>query len=126
MYLVKSTIDGVTRLSEIDDIVIARPGTPTFKHVLGLTNNTSNPDFACFIPAVYEDASMKTALQDEELIISERLDVLDTDAIAIIITDFESKASRHHYPEGTHYQYLYPGDTLTVMNRDCIRLESVE
>ncbi|EIC82167.1 hypothetical protein [Serratia sp. M24T3] len=126
MFTVKTIIDGVTHISEVEKITIARAGSDAFKRVLELTNNTSNPDFAFFVPAVYEDAAAAKTLQDEELIISERDDVLDTDAIAIIIDDFTCKSERHPYPEGTQYQFIYPGDYVYVMNSHGSTIETVK
>lgn len=68
---------------------------------------------------------MTKALQEEELVISDRTDVLDTDAIAIIIEEYPSK----NYPgvgDGCRYQFVYPGDQVYVMNSCGSTIETVK
>lgn len=127
MFTVKTTIGGVTHISELPSITIARPGSDTFSSVLAQTNNTSNPDFAIMLPAVYADAECTETLQEEELIISERNDVLDENAIAILVEDFESPISAKRKAfDGVRYQYIYPGDTVYVMNSHGSTIETVK
>lgn len=127
MLTVKTIIDGVTHISEQKSIVIARAGSSAFDSALELTNNCSNPDYAIFLPAVYSDAECKNALQEEELILSERQGVLDEDAIAWLIDDFESPehAKRKAF-SSTKYQYIYPGDQVYVMNSHGSTIETVK
>lgn len=117
MLTVKTIIDGVMRIREQESITIARRCSSAFTNVLDQTNNTSNPDFAITLPAVYEDLQCTKVLQEEELIISERAGVLDVDAIAILIEEFESPISAKRKAfGGVRYQYLYPGDQVYVMD----------
>lgn len=127
MFTVKSIIDGVTHIAEQECITIARPGSYRFDEILKMTESHSNPDFVIFLPAVYEDLHCKKALQEEELIFSEREDVLDTDAIAILIEDFESPehAKRKAF-SGLRYQFIYPGDNVYVMNSHGSTIETVK
>lgn len=126
MFTVKTTIDGVTRITEQESIVIARPESYEFMRILEITNSHSNPDFVIQIPAVYGDAEMKEVLQKEELVFSERDGVLDTDSIGIIVGGFESKSGRHPYPDSIHYQFIYPGDKVFVMNSHGSTIETVK
>lgn len=127
MFTVKSIIDGVTHFAEQESITIARAGSSRFDEILRMTNSHSNPDFVIFLPPVYEDPECKKALQEEELIFSERDDVLDTDAIAILIEDFESPehAKRKAF-NGLRYQFIYPGDNVYVMNSHGSTIETVK
>jgi hypothetical protein len=92
-----------------------------------LTNDHSNPDFAIWLPDVYADPECKNALQEEELIVSERVGVLDRHAIAILIEDFESPehAKRKAF-DGLRYQFIYPGDQVYVMNSHGSTIETVK
>lgn len=127
MFTVKTIIDGVTHISERDSITIARPGSFAFTSTLQQTSNTSNPDFAIMLPAVFADAECTKVLQEEELIVSERDSVLDENAIAILIADFESpeNAKRQAF-DGVRYQYIYPGDQVYVMNSHGSTIETVK
>lgn len=126
MFTVKTIIDGVTHICEQPSISIAREGSETFADTLKLTHNSSSPDFAYWLPAIYEDLEMTKALQEEELIVSDRMDgVLDTDAIAILIEEHESKL----FPgsgDGCRYQFIYPGDQVYVMNSHGSTIETVK
>ncbi|EBX2534720.1 hypothetical protein OCF79_004857, partial [Salmonella enterica] len=113
MFTVKTIINGVTHICEQPSISIARAGSETFADTLKLTHNSASPDFAYWLPAIYEDPEMTKALQEEELVISDRTDVLDTDAIAIIIEEYPSE----NFPgagDGCRYQFIYPGDQVYV------------
>ncbi|WP_261666905.1 hypothetical protein [Erwinia mallotivora] len=127
MFTVKSIINGVTHICELPALTIARPGSERFSDILKQTNDHSNPDFAIWLPAVFADAECKDAIQEEELIVSERDGVLDTDAIAILIEDFESpeRAIRKAF-DGLRYQYVYPGDQVYVMNSHGSTIETVK
>jgi hypothetical protein len=85
MFTVKTIINGVTHICEQPSVTIARAGCERFDDILLQTNDHSNPDFAIWLPAVYSDPQCKDALQEEELIVSERDGVLDEDAIAILV-----------------------------------------
>lgn len=127
MFTVKTIIDGVTHIAEQKSITIARAGFTRFDEVLRMTNSHSNPDFVISLPAVFEDAECKVALQEEELIFSEREDVLDSDAIAILIEDFESpEHARRKAFSGLRYQFIYPGDNVYVMNSHGSTIETVK
>ncbi|GKX54087.1 hypothetical protein SOASR030_01990 [Leminorella grimontii] len=127
MFTVKTIINGVTHICELPSITIARADSERFNDVLAQTNDHSNPDFAIWLPAVYEDAEGTKPLQEEELIVSERADVLDEDAIAILIKDYESPISaRHQAFDGVQYQYIYPGDQVYVMNSHGATIEAVK
>ncbi|MBD9645144.1 hypothetical protein IB231_16090 [Pantoea sp. PNT02] len=127
MFTVKSIINGVTSVYESDRITIADAGSERFNEILALTNDHSNPDFAIWLPAVYADAECTDALQEEELIVSERPEVLDKNALAILIDDFESPehAKRKAF-NGIRYQYVYPGDQVYVMNSHGSTIETVK
>ncbi len=129
MFTVKTIINGVTHICELPSITVVRPGSERFDEILKETNNHSNPDFAIciWLPAVYEDAECTKSLQEEELIVSERQWVLDTDAIAILIEDFESpvSAKRKAFDE-LRYQFVYPGDQVYVMNSHGATIEVVK
>ena len=127
MFTVKSTINGVTHICEQSVVTVARPDSDRFEDILKQTNNWSNPDFAIWLPDVYADAECKETLQEEELIVSERDGVLDTDAIAILIEDFESPehAKRKAF-SGLRYQFIYPGDKVYVMNSHGSTIETVK
>ncbi|KFK94577.1 MULTISPECIES: hypothetical protein [unclassified Serratia (in: enterobacteria)] len=125
MFTVKTIIDGVTHICQQPSVSIARRGSETFEETLRLTNNHSNPDFAFWLPAIFEDAEMTKPIQEEELIISERLNVLDTDAIAILIEEYASK-SVPGAGDGCRYQYIYPGDQVYVMNSHGSTIEVVK
>lgn len=69
--------------------------------------------------------SPRHTLQEEELVISDRTDVLDTDAIAIIIEEYPSE----NFPgagDGCRYQFIYPGDQVYVMNSNGATIEVVK
>nr|WP_227542216.1 hypothetical protein [Klebsiella aerogenes] len=108
-------------------MTIARVGSDRFYDILEQTNDHSNPDFAIWLPAVYSDPQCKDALQEEELIVSEREGVLDKNAIAILVEDFESPehAKRKAF-DGVRYQYIYPGDQVYVMNSNGSTIETVK
>lgn len=127
MFTVKTIINGVTHICEQPSVTIARAGCEQFKDILARTNDHSNPDFAIWLPAAYRDIDCKDVLQEEELIVSERLDVLDEDALAILVEDFESP----NYPkreafDGLRYQFVYPGDQVYVMNSHGSTIETVK
>lgn len=126
MFTVKTIINGVTHICEQPSISIARKGSETFADTLKLTNNSSSPDFAYWLPAIYEDQKATKALQKEQLIVSDRMDgVLDSDAIAILIEEHESKL----FPgpgDGCRYQFIYPGDQVYVMNSNGSTIEIVK
>lgn len=125
MFTVKTIINGVTHICEQPSISIARVGSEMFINTLELTHNYSSPDFAYWLPVVYEDREMTKELQAEELIVSDRMDgVLDTDAIAIIIEEHESKAVPGA-GDGCRYQFIYPGDQVYVMNSHGSTIETV-
>lgn len=126
MFTVKAIINGVTHICEQPSVTIARAGCEQFKDILTRTNDHSNPDFAIWLPAAYRDIDCKDVLQ-EELIVSERLDVLDEDALAILVEDLESP----NYPkrvafDGLRYQFIYPGDQVYVMNSHGSTIETVK
>lgn len=127
MFTVKTIINGVTHICEQDSVTIARADSERFEDILKQTNDHSNPDFAIWLPDVYSDPEGKNALQEEELIVSEREGVLDEDAIAILIEDFESPehAKRKAF-DGLRYQFIYPGDQVYVMNSHGSTIESVK
>lgn len=127
MFTVKSIINGVTHICEQSVVTIARPNSVRFEDILKQTNNWSNPDFAIWLPGVFADAECKEAIQEEDLIVSERDGVLDEDAIAILIEDFESPehAKRKAF-NGLRYQYVYPGDQVYVMNSHGSTIETVK
>ncbi|MFW3346939.1 hypothetical protein ACN9PN_00930 [Klebsiella pasteurii] len=127
MFTVKTIINGVTHICEQSSVTIARAGSDQFDGILKQTNDHSNPDFAIWLPAAYRDIDCTDVLQEEELIVSERLGVLDEDTIAILVEDFESP----HYPEreafdGLRYQFVYPGDQVYVMNSHGSTIETVK
>ncbi|GLY59672.1 hypothetical protein EXT62_10075 [Pectobacterium carotovorum subsp. carotovorum] len=127
MFTVKTIINDVTHICEQTSVTIARAGSERFDEVLKQTNDHANPDFAIWLPAVYEDAECKKPLQEEELIVSERMGVLDEDAIAILIKDFESPISAKRQAfDGQCYQYIYPGDQVYVMNSHGSTIEAVK
>ena len=125
MFTVKTIINGVTHICEQPSISIARNGSETFTDTLKLTHNSASPDFAYWSPAVYEDPEMTKALQEEELIVSDRADVLGTGAIAIIIEEYPGK-SLPGAGDGCHYQFIYPGDQVYVMNSHGSTIETVK
>lgn len=127
MFTVKTIINGVTHICELSTFTVARPDSERFEEILELTNDHSNPDFAIWLPDVYADPECKNALQEEELIISEREGVLDRHAIAILIEDFESPehAKRKAF-DGLRYQFIYPGDQVYVMNSHGSTIETVK
>lgn len=125
MFTVKTIIDGVTHICEQPSISIARKGSETFASTLKLTHDYSSPDFAYWLPAVYEGQEMNKPLQEEELIVSDRLDVLDTDAIAIIIEEYPGKVASPA-GDGCRYQFIYPGDQVYVMNSHGSTIETVK
>ena len=127
MFTVKTIINGVTHICELPTFTVARPDQERFEEILELTNDHSNPDFAIWLPDVYADPECKNALQEEELIVSEREGVLDRHAIAILIEDFESPeyAKRKAF-DGLRYQFIYPGDQVYVMNSHGSTIETVK
>lgn len=127
MFTVKTIINGVTHICELPTFTVARPDSERFEEILELTNDHSNPDFAIWLPDVYADPECKNALQEEELIVSERDGVLDRHAIAILIEDFESPehAKRKSF-DGLRYQFIYPGDQVYVMNSHGSTIETVK
>lgn len=127
MFTVKTIINGVTHICELPTFTVARPESERFEEILELTNDHSNPDFAIWLPDVYADPERKNALQEEELIVSEREGVLDRHAIAILIEDFESPehAKRKAF-DGLRYQFIYPGDQVYVMNSHGSTIETVK
>lgn len=127
MFTVKTIINGVTHICELRTFTVARPDSERFEEILELTNDHSNPDFAIWLPDVYADQECKNALQEEELIVSEREGVLDRHAIAILIEDFESPehAKRKAF-DGLRYQFIYPGDQVYVMNSHGSTIETVK
>ncbi|EBG0723001.1 hypothetical protein CB586_24835 [Salmonella enterica subsp. enterica serovar Heidelberg] len=127
MFTVKTIINGVTHICELPTFTVARPDSERFEEILELTNDHSNPDFAIWLPDVYADPECKNALQEEELIVSERDGVLDRHAIAILIEDFESPehAKRKAF-DGLRYQLIYPGDQVYVMNSHGSTIETVK
>ncbi|HAX3614109.1 TPA: hypothetical protein JV334_002539 [Escherichia coli] len=127
MFTVKTIINGVTHICELPTFTVARADSERFDDILKLTNDHSNPDFAIWLPDVYADPECKTALQEEELIVSERDGVLDHDAIAILIEDFESpEHAKKHAFDGIRYQFIYPGDQVYVMNSHGSTIETVK
>ncbi|KGD75269.1 hypothetical protein HA49_08535 [Tatumella morbirosei] len=126
MFTVKSIINGVTHICEQDSVTIARPDSERFAEILKQTNSHSNPDFVIWLPDVYADAECKDAIQEEELIFSERFEVLDTDAIAILVEDFESPCRPSEAFKGLKYQFIYPGDNVYVMNSHGSTIEVVK
>lgn len=127
MFTVKSTIGGVTHIAEQESVTVVRNGSAKFDDILRITHSHSNPDFVISLPAVYEDPECRKPIQEEELIFSEREDVLDTDAIAILIDEFESP----EHPgvavySGQRYQFIYPGDNVYVMNSHGSTIETVK
>ena len=127
MFTVKTIINGVTSIFESDGITVVDKGCERFDEILLQTNDHSNPDFAIWLPAVYRDPECKDVLQEEELIVSEREGVLDEDAIAILVEDFESPehAKRKAF-DGVRYQFIYPGDQVYVMNSHGSTIETVK
>ncbi|EDJ5945427.1 hypothetical protein OIG52_002424 [Salmonella enterica] len=127
MFTVKTIINGVTHICELPTFTVARSDSERFEEILELTNDHSNPDFAIWLPDVYADPECKNALQEEELIVSEREGVLDRHAIAILIEDFESPehAKRKAF-DGLRYQFIYPGDQVYVMNSHGSTIETVK
>ena len=127
MFTVKTIINGVTHICELPTFTVARPDSERFEEILELTNDHSNPDFAIWLPDVHADPERKNALQEEELIVSEREGVLDRHAIAILIEDFESPehAKRKAF-DGLRYQFIYPGDQVYVMNSHGSTIETVK
>jgi len=127
MFTVKSVINGVTNIREQSSVVIAHAGSDRFDEILTQTNSHSNPDFVLWLPAVYEDEKCTIALQEEELIFSEREGVTDKDALAVIIDDYESpNAEFNGHADGLHYQFIYPGDKIFVMNSHGSTIETVK
>lgn len=127
MFTVKTIINGVTHICEQDSVTIARSGSDRFEDILKETNTHSNPDFAYWLPAVYSDPECKNALQEEEITISEREGVLDEDAIAILVEDFESpEHAKKQAFDGLRYQFVYPGDQVYVMNSHGSTIETVK
>ncbi|ECB1778541.1 hypothetical protein EU837_02020 [Salmonella enterica subsp. enterica serovar Kibi] len=125
MFTVKTIINGVTHICEQPSISIARKGSEAFADILKLTHASSSPDFAFWLPAVYEDPGMTKPLQAEELVVSDRLDVLDTDAFAIIIEEYPGKITPPA-GDGCRYQFIYPGDQVYVMNSTGSTIETVK
>ncbi|EBL2677046.1 hypothetical protein [Citrobacter freundii complex sp. 2025EL-00176] len=127
MFTVKTIINGVTHICELPTFTVARPDSERFEEILELTNDHSNPDFAIWLPDVYADPECKNALQEEELIVSERVGVLDRHAIAILIEDFESpEHAKKKAFDGLRYQFIYPGDQVYVMNSHGSTIETVK
>ncbi|EOC0104538.1 hypothetical protein ACI0YQ_004066 [Cronobacter sakazakii] len=127
MFTVKTIINGVTHICERASVTIARADSELFEDILKETNTHSNPDFAIWLPAVYSDPECKNAIQEEELTVSEREGVLDEDAIAIMIDDFESpEHAKKQAFDGLRYQFIYPGDQVYVMNSHGSTIETVK
>lgn len=127
MFTVKTIINGVTHICEQSAVRIAIADSDQFKEILAQTNHCSNPDYAIWLPAVYAGPECKEALQEEELILSERDGVLDEDAIAILIEDFVSPGgAKRKALHGLHYQFIYPGDRVYVMNLHGSTIETVK
>lgn len=127
MFTVKTIINGVTHICELPTFTVARPDSERFEDILKLIDYHSSPDFAIWLPDVYADAECKNALQEEELIVSEREGVLDYQAIAVLIEGFESPehAKREAF-DGIRYQFIYPGDQVYVMNSHGSTIETVK
>ncbi|HEC2580352.1 TPA: hypothetical protein R2K58_005325 [Raoultella ornithinolytica] len=125
MFTVKTIIDGVTHICEQPSVSIARSGSATFADTLKLTSQSGSPDFAYWQPAIYEDQEMKKIIQEEELVISERLGVIDEEAVAILIEEYASK-SIPGAGDGCRYQFIYPGDQVYVMNSHGSTIETVK
>ncbi len=109
MFTVKTIIDGVTHICEHPSVSIARRGSATFADTLKLTSQSGSPNFAYWQPALYEDQEAKKVIQEEELVISERLGVIDEEAVAMLIEEYASQK----FPgtgNGCRYQFIYPGD----------------
>ncbi|EOV9596807.1 hypothetical protein ACN5PR_002269 [Cronobacter dublinensis] len=127
MFTVKTIINGVTHICEQASVTIARADSERFEDILKETNAHSNPDFAIWLPAVYSDPECKNAIQEEEITVSEREGVLDEDAIAILIDDFESpEHAKKQAFDGLRYQFIYPGDQVYVMNSHGSTIETVK
>ncbi|NCH03915.1 hypothetical protein EHJ06_21570 [Cronobacter malonaticus] len=127
MFTVKTIINGVTHICEQASVTIARADSERFEDILKETNTHPNPDFAIWLPAVYSDPECKNAIQEEELTVSEREGVLDEDAIAIMIDDFESpEHAKKQAFDGLRYQFIYPGDQVYVMNSHGSTIETVK
>ncbi|HFF9117074.1 TPA: hypothetical protein ACGFAU_002020 [Yersinia enterocolitica] len=125
MFTVKTIIDGVTHICQQLSVSIARRGSETFSDTLKLTNQCESPDFAFWLPDVYEDAEMKKPLQEKELVVSDRAGVVGKDAIAILIEEYASKVCPGG-GDGCRYQFIYPGDQVYVMNIHGSTIETVK
>ncbi|WP_241603590.1 hypothetical protein [Rosenbergiella nectarea] len=126
MLTVKSSINGVTHICEQESVTIVRNGSERFSQILEQTKSHSNPDFVIWLPEVYADEECKESIQDEELVFSEREGVVDSDAIAILINDYENPFHPGEAFKGLEYQFIYPGDNVYVMNSHGSTIEAVK
>lgn len=125
MFTVKTIIDGVTHICEHPSVSIARRGSATFADTLKLTSQSGSPNFAYWQPALYKDQEAKRVIQEEELVISERLGLIDEEAVAMLIEEYASQK----FPgtgNGCRYQFIYPGDQVYVMNSHGSTIETVK
>ncbi|EDP9908674.1 hypothetical protein AVL05_000194 [Salmonella enterica subsp. enterica serovar Anatum] len=125
MFTVKTIIDGVTHICEQPSVSIARPSSETFSDTLRLISEYESPDFAYWLPDIYEDAEMKTPVQEEELVVASRKGVKGGHAIAILIEEYASETIPGA-GDGCRYQFVYPGDQVYVMNSHGSTIETVK
>lgn len=115
MFTVKTIIDGVTHICEQPSVSIVRPGSETFSDTMRFVSGYESPDFAYWLPDIYEDAEMKIPAQEKELVVASRKGVTGANAIAILIEEYASKTIPGA-GDGCRYQFVYPGDQVYVMN----------
>ena len=129
MFTVKTITDGNINIRTEDEITIVRKGSQRFSELLKRFEHVANPDFAIETPAVFADAEMKEALQEESIIFSDRYDIsldVQESCIAIIITDHKSliRPDVKHF-NGSMYEFIYSGDGVYIMNQSGATVEVV-
>lgn len=129
MFTLKTIVNGDVSLRSENCLSIIKQGSPRFAELLEKFHDWSNPDYAVENPAVYEDIECTKALQNEELIVSEKsIDHVDVqkDCIAIIITECESITHPNMKEfNGQMYEFIYKGEAAYITDANGHTVEAI-
>lgn len=124
MYTVKAVVNKATSIFDVECITIAKPGSDQWSDAMQLLkegkddNAKGDVDFILYRAPEFADEQMTEVFYEGHNIIVHRGVSAMSSPFAVAIYDGDDERE-------VHYQFVYPGDELYVMNEHGSTVEAV-